>query len=97
MLMAETTTEPRLVSENLDAVLALALGALSMANGLEAALRPQSTDGEALQPDDPVVLAALGAIALGRTLRRWLEESADAVVTSTPSTHPRPLPRELLR
>ena len=62
--MADPTTEPRLVSDRIDTVLALALGALSTADRLEAAVRPQSSHGEALPPDDPVVLAALGAIAL---------------------------------
>jgi hypothetical protein len=69
-------TEPRLAPDRHDSVLHLALGALRALQHFETALAG-GTQGERLADEDPVVLASLGLLACGRTLRRWLAESAD--------------------
>jgi hypothetical protein len=97
--MDAPATEPRPAADRHDVVLALALGALAAAQRFERAVSVRSADDDALGPDDPVVLAALGAIALGRTLRHWLESAADP----RPGLQEQPMPakppetRELLR
>ena len=68
-------SEPRLSPDRHDVVLALALGALASADHFERAVQASSAATPALEPDDPVVLASLGVIALGRTLRRWLDNA----------------------
>jgi len=71
-------SEPRLASDVHDPVLALALGSLSLLNHGVERLDRQSSGGESqLAPEDPVVLAALGVVALRRCLQRWVEEIAD--------------------
>jgi hypothetical protein len=90
-------TEPRLALDQHDVVLALGLGALAMARRFEDAVSAPAATGT-LEADDPVVLASLGAIALGRALRRWLEESAEAAPPSSPPpSGDRLSPRDLLR
>ena len=93
-------TEPRLASDQHDAALALALGALSVVRSVDACMNRVSAHGSPpLDAGDPVVLAALGAISFGRSLTRWLEEAAqpqqrqhaDAPTLSLPGM------RELLR
>lgn len=97
--MNAPATEPRLASDQRDVVLALALGALAAGTRFEETVRRTSSSPEALEPDDPVVLASLGVIAFARTLKRWLDESAEA----QPAAPPRPADggslssRELLR
>jgi hypothetical protein len=93
-------TEPRLVSDHHDAVLALALGSLSLVRRFEELVsRATTPEVQPLDRDDTVVLAALGVVSLGRSLRRWLEEAAVPTQPSTPSPSSahRPERRELLR
>jgi hypothetical protein len=92
------TTEPRLASDQHDVVLSLALGLLGMARRFEGAVSQGPAETVALEADDPVVLASLGAIAFTRSLRRWLEEAAEVSLVSAPplSTSTVPLP-DLLR
>ena len=97
--MDAPATEPRLASEQHDIVLSLALGLLATARRFEAAVSQGPAGTAALEADDPVVLASLGAIAFSRSLRRWLEEAAEV---SLPPAPPPPArdevpPRDLLR
>lgn len=98
--MDTTATEPRLNSDRHDAVLALALGSLSFAQRFEEMISQVATTAvRPLDVDDPIVLAALGVVSLGRSLRRWVEEAAEPVRQPAPSASsvPVPSPRELLR
>jgi hypothetical protein len=79
-------------------VLALALGALATLQRFEGLVSRQSGGSEALDRDDPVLVAALGMIALSRSLGRWLEEAVES--TDPPAVPAGPAPiqsRELLR
>lgn len=70
-------TEPRLAAERHDAVPTLALGALSALRSAEKALRrPPPAGSEPHPTNEPLLLAALGIIAIGRSLARWLDEVA---------------------
>jgi hypothetical protein len=91
-------TEPRLSADKHDPVLALALGALSAICRFEDAVGARSSEA-ALDPDDPIVVASLGVVSLGRTLRRWLEEAAEPHGTAArpEPVEPSVSPRELLR
>ena len=98
--METPATEPRVACDEHDAVLALALGSLAVARGFEACvIRPALPGSQPLEADDPIVLAALGAISLGRSLTRWLEEAAQRQHPRRldPPTRPAPTSRELLR
>jgi hypothetical protein len=68
--------DPRLASDQYDAVLGLALGSLAVARRFEGYVSCESR-AQPLGADDPLVLAALGAISLSRSLTRWLEEAAE--------------------
>ena len=81
--MDNPATEPRLGSEQHDLVLAIALGALAAGQAFEQ-MTSATTDAEPLASDDPVVLASLGVVALDRTLRRWLDESASSPMAAAP-------------
>ena len=98
--METKVSDPQLTFDQHDTVLALALGALSASRRFDAYVARASAPGSRpLGADDPLVLAALGAISLGRSLSRWLEEAAEprrAAHVDVPTT-PRPAPRELLR
>ena len=74
--MDNPATEPRLDSHQHDTLLVLALGSLSVAQRFEALVGRTSGQTPPLDGDDPVVLAALGALSLSRSLRRWLEEAS---------------------
>ena len=98
--MEMPATEPRPAADQHDAALTLALGLLSAVRRFEgSASRASRSGATALAADDPVVLSALGAVSVGRTLTRWLEEAAK------PREVPRvdlpagasPTPRELFR
>jgi hypothetical protein len=93
-------TEPALAFDERDAVLALALGSLSFVQRLEEQVRVATAD--AVRPhevDDPVVLAALGAISAGRTLKRWLAEAREAgsEIDDVSPSGSLMLPRDVLR
>jgi hypothetical protein len=90
-------TEPRLDAHQHDALLVLALGSLSLAQRFESLVNHTSAQGTPLDRHDPVVLAALGVVSLGRSLRRWLDEASpvrEAPVAASPSVA---TPWELLR
>jgi hypothetical protein len=92
--------EPTLASDRYDAFLALALGALSVAQGAETMLMRQGANpSPASSADDQVLLATLGVIATARTLRGWLEAAADTTCASPDRTGawPRIGPGDLLR
>jgi hypothetical protein len=97
--MDAPASEPRLASDRHDAALALGLGALSAAQRFERAVSPQAAGADVLAADDPVVLAALGAIGLGRILRHWLESAAAPRPASPepPGSKAPLVSRELLR
>jgi len=97
--MAAPATEPVLASERNDAALALALGGLSAIERLERAVAPARSDGLALDADDPVVLASLGALALGRILARWLAHASAPLTAAAPPSGDvdRSSSRQLLR
>ena len=93
-----TATEPRLAADRHDAALTLAIGLVAAANRFEDLLHPTIGRNEApLRDDDPVVMAALGAVALAGRLRRWLEEAASANVQEAEMPTPARLPHDLLR
>jgi hypothetical protein len=93
-------TEPRFTSDRHDTVLALALGSLSFEQRFEEMVRRATSPvAQALDIDDPVVLAALGVVSVGRSLRRWLEHAAASAAPAKPdgtSAHA-PVARDLLR
>jgi hypothetical protein len=89
-------TEPRLAPDRHDSVLHLALGALGALQHFEEALAGE-TQGEPLADEDPVVLASLGLLACGRTLRRWLAESAEDLPQSPAPIAVTDTAQELLR
>lgn len=97
--MKTPATEPRLACDRHDTVLALALGALALAQRVEEAVRRASTPGSpALEADDPIVLATLGVLSLGRSSRRWLMEAAEPRAHSgEPLASTLPAPPDLLR
>jgi hypothetical protein len=92
-------TEPRVASDQHDAVLALVLGSLRLAHRFEACVGRASAGGPSLAADDPMVVAALGAISLGRSLERWLEAAAESEPCphADATTAAMPPPRDLLR
>lgn len=77
--------------------MALALGALAVARRFEELAVTPAADGPALAADNPAVLASLGAIALGRTLERWLEAGAPPRASRAAPPPVRLSPGELLR
>jgi len=81
--------------EHRDLVLA-ALGMLSASARLDDLLLLGRQD-EPLADDDPVVLAALGALSLRRSLRRWLALAASEGAHDEPAEAPIPLPPEMRR
>jgi hypothetical protein len=83
--MDAPASEPRLASARHDVVLVLAMGALAAARRFERAVSTPRSSGQDLSADDPVVLASLGAIALGRTLERWLAAAAAPCGEATPT------------
>ena len=92
--MDAPATEPRLASDVHDTVLHLALGALASLRRFEGLASVQHP-GDPLAADDPVVLASLGLLACGRSLRRWLAEAAqDGPPSEAAADHG---PHELLR
>lgn len=98
--MKNPATEPRLAADHHDGLLAVALGALSAAQWFEElAARPSAPGAPPLSADDPIVFAALGAVSLSRSLRRWLEEASTNVTSSSdPSAGgSAPTPGDLLR
>ena len=75
--MERPATEPRPAADQHDAALTLALGLLAAVRRFEGyASRTSRAGATPLAEGDPIVLAALGAVSLGRTLTRWLEEAA---------------------
>jgi hypothetical protein len=92
-------TEPRAASDHHDAVLALVLGSLRLARHFEASVARASAGSPPLATDDPMVVAALGAISLGRSLERWLEAAAEPEPCphADRTTAALPPPRDLLR
>jgi len=99
MFVTMPATEPRAGSDQHDAALALALGALAVARQVELCVaRPSPPGSPPLAADDALVVAALGAISIGRSLRRWLNEAA-AAHEGPHVAAPAPVPtsRELLR
>jgi hypothetical protein len=91
-------TEPCLGADRHDAVLALALGALALSRSAEEALRRQAPAGsDGGTPEEPLVLAALGVISIGRSLARWLEEVADASPQPNADSRPGLDIRDLMR
>ena len=95
-MMTPATTEPRLMADGCDGLLALALGALSLSQRF--ADLTVERDRSPLDGNDPLLLAALGVVSVRRSLARWLAEAAgpprdSPVVSPTPPPHP----RELLR
>ena len=89
--MGSPVFEPRLQSDQHDTVLLLALGALSLAHTFERSVeRRAAADAKPLNVDDPVVVAALGAIGLGRSLQRWLAEATGPTVRRDPPPLPDP-------
>jgi hypothetical protein len=98
--MDSVATEPRLATDQHDAVLLLALGSLSLFQHFEQLIRPAADPAvRPLEVDDPLVLAALGVVSTGRSLRRWLEEAAPPAAApdrSVPSIHPA-TPSDILR
>jgi hypothetical protein len=96
--MDASASEPRLAPDRHDVVLALALGALACTGHFVRDVQATIPDGDGLQPDDPVVLASLGIIALRRSIHRWLEHAATPPPLDSPSpADARPSSRELLR
>jgi hypothetical protein len=94
-------TEPQLVADRHDEVLALALGSLSVTQRFENMVSRAATPGRRpLGIDDPLVLAALGLVSLGRSLGRWLEEAAEPERprgAGASSAEAPPTPQNLLR
>jgi hypothetical protein len=83
--MNQSPIEPALAADRHDAVLALALGALSYAQRFEELVAAAAAPAAApLDLDDDAVLAALGLISLGRSLRRWLEDAAEPSLAPGP-------------
>ena len=96
--MVRVASEPRLASERHDVALGLALGALAVAGRFEQASTSTLSDGPSLDRDDPVLLAALGVIALSRALQRWLTDATTIPVTVADTPREAVLSsRELLR
>jgi hypothetical protein len=95
--METPATEPLADADRHDAVLASALGLLSLAQRFEACAARASTSGSQLDADNAIVLAALGAISLGRSLKRWLEEASELPADIRAVMSPPLSLRELLR
>lgn len=97
--MPSPLTDLRPASDRHDAVLALVLGAFSFSRRIEAALlRPSSGNGRPMDPQHPLVLAALGIVSVSRTLDRWMEEaSIPPEPTEARMLVPLPDSRDLMR
>jgi len=96
--MSNPASDPRLAADRHDAFLVAMLGAVSALQRLERACVAPGPGGT-LPADDPVVLATLGALSLGRSLRRWLAEASSSPTpgSDTPPVDSRPRLRELIR
>jgi hypothetical protein len=73
------------------------LGALSVVERLERECTASNAPHPALAADDALVLAALGALGLGRSLRRWLAEAATPAALVSTTAADVPALGELLR
>jgi hypothetical protein len=78
----------------MDAIVALALGAMSRLRALDAWLdvAVRAERGERLASDDPTLLAVLGLISLRRTTLRWIDEAAAAPTTAGAEARRKPAP-----
>jgi hypothetical protein len=81
MLTQTPINEVRPAFDRHHSLLVLLLGALSFSSQIEEFLCRPSVDGvDPMDPEHPLVIAALGSISLGRTIRRWAEEAASPAV-----------------
>jgi hypothetical protein len=95
---ATPATEPRLAPDRHDSVLAAVAGAVAHTQRLEQMLQVAANGGTVLDDDDPAVLASLGAIAVGRSLRRWLQGATSGAARPATPDGDEPLPSsDLLR